>query len=150
MAIQSRAARLAPVVDMAEREEREAARSLGQCQTLLSQAEGKLANLHRYLGDYQQQWINEGSKGVSGQWLMNYQRFLAQLETAINQQNQAVAWNRANLDKAREAWQQRYARLEGLRKLVQRYIDEARVAADKREQKLLDELSQRLLQRERL
>src|SRR6218665_2275943 len=128
MAVQSRATRLAPVVDMAEREEREAARNLGQCQTLLNQAETKLANLHRYLGDYQQQWINEGSKGVSGQWLMNYQRFLAQLETAINQQNQAVAWNRGNLDKAREAWQQRYARLEGLRKLVQRYIDEARVA----------------------
>ncbi|MCY1552254.1 Flagellar FliJ protein [compost metagenome] len=44
----------------------------------------------------------------------------------------------------REAWQQRYARLEGLRKLVQRYLDEARMAEDKREQKLLDELAQRL------
>ncbi len=149
MAVQSRAARLAPVVDMAEAEEREAARNLGKCQTLLNQAEGKLQSLHQYLADYQQQWITEGRQGVSGQWLMNYQRFLAQLETAINQQNQSVAWNRNNLDKAREIWQQRYARLEGLRKLVQKYLDEARVAADKREQKLLDELSQRLLQRER-
>ena len=146
----SRAVRLAPVIEMAERAEREAARQLAHCQGLLGKAEAQLGELERYRADYQQQWISEGSKGVSGQWLMNYQRFLAQLETAINQQNQAVAWNRANLDKAREAWQQRYARLEGLRKLVQRYIDEARVAADKREQKLLDELSQRLLQRERL
>jgi flagellar FliJ protein len=31
-----------------------------------------------------------------------------------------------------------------LRKLVQRYIDEARQLEDKREQKLLDELSQRI------
>lgn len=144
MAVQSRATRLAPVVEMAEREEREAARNLGQCQTLLTQAEGKLANLHRYLSDYQQQWINEGSKGVSGQWLMNYQRFLSQLESAIGQQTQSVNWHRDNLDKARGAWQQRYARLEGLRKLVQRYLDEARAADDKREQKLLDELVQRL------
>ncbi|PTQ69882.1 flagellar export protein FliJ [Pseudomonas sp. GV071] len=149
MAVQSRASRLAPVVDMAEREEREAARSLGQCQTLMNQAEGKLKDLHRYLGDYQQQWITEGRNGVSGQWMMNYQRFLSQLETAIKQQNQSVDWHRNNLDKARELWQQKYARLEGLRKLVQKYMDEARVAADKREQKLLDELSQRLLQRER-
>lgn len=149
MALPSRASRLAPVVDMAEREEREAARALGQCQTLVNQAEGKLGDLHRYLGDYQQQWITEGRNGVSGQWMMNYQRFLAQLETAIKQQNQSVEWHRANLDKARELWQQKYARLEGLRKLVQKYMDEARVAADKREQKLLDELSQRLLQRER-
>jgi flagellar FliJ protein len=38
--------------------------------------------------------------------------------------------------------------VEGLRKLVQRYLEEARAAADKREQKLLDELAQRLPQRD--
>lgn len=140
----SRAARLAPVVDMAERAEREAAVQLGRCQGLVSQAEVKLGELERYRSDYQQQWISEGQRGVSGQWLMNYQRFLSQLESAIGQQRQSVAWHRSNLDKVREAWQQRYARLEGLRKLVQRYQEEARMAEDKREQKLLDELAQRL------
>lgn len=144
MALPSRAARLAPVVEMAERAEREAARMLGRCQGQLTQAEMKLGELERYRADYQQQWIEEGRRGVSGQWLMNYQRFLSQLESAIGQQMQSVNWHRDNLDKARGAWQQRYARLEGLRKLVQRYLDEARVADDKREQKLLDELVQRL------
>ncbi|PAU65664.1 flagellar protein FliJ [Pseudomonas sp. PIC25] len=145
----SRAARLAPVVEMAEKAEREAARQLGHCQGLLSQAEVKLGELERYRGDYQQQWITEGRQGVSGQWLMNYQRFLSQLETAIGQQSRSVDWHRANLEKAREQWQQRYARLEGLRKLVQRYMDEARLAEDKREQRLLDELAQRLPNGER-
>ncbi|MCY1432567.1 Flagellar FliJ protein [compost metagenome] len=140
----NRAARLAPVVEMAERAEREAARMLGRCQGQLTQAEMKLGELERYRGDYQQQWIEEGRRGVSGQWLMNYQRFLSQLESAIGQQLQSVKWHRDNLDKARAAWQQRHARLEGLRKLVQRYLDEARAADDKREQKLLDELAQRL------
>ncbi|WP_437884242.1 flagellar export protein FliJ [Pseudomonas sp. LRF_L74] len=140
----SRAARLAPVVDMAERAEREAARQLGLCQGQLGKAERQLGDLERYRGDYQQQWINEGRQGVSGQWIMNYQRFLAQLEGAVKQQQQSVGWHRENMNKAREVWQQRYARLEGLRKLVQRYIDEARAAEDKREQKLLDELAQRL------
>lgn len=140
----SRAARLAPVIDMAERAEREAAQALGRCQQLLSQAQGKLGELERYRGDYQQQWINQGQLGVSGQWLMNYQRFLTQLETAVGQQRQAIAWQQNNVDKAREVWQQRYARLEGLRKLVQRYLHEARQAEDKREQKMLDEFAQRL------
>ncbi|MWV12575.1 flagella biosynthesis chaperone FliJ [Pseudomonas sp. R-28-1W-6] len=140
----SRAARLAPVIEMAERAEREAARQLGHCQGLLGKAEAQLGELERYRGDYQQQWITEGRQGVSGQWLMNYQRFLSQLETAIGQQQQSVNWHRDNLGKARSLWQQRYARLEGLRKLVQRYLDEARLAEDKREQKLLDELAQRL------
>ncbi|MBP8171350.1 MAG: flagella biosynthesis chaperone FliJ [Pseudomonas sp.] len=140
----SRAARLAPVIDMAERAEREAAQVLGRCQQQLQQAQGKLGELERYRGDYQQQWINQGQQGVSGQWLMNYQRFLTQLETAIGQQRQTLLWHQDNLRKARELWQQRYARLEGLRKLVQRYLLEARQAEDKREQKLLDEFAQRL------
>lgn len=144
----SRAARLAPVVEMAERDEREAARKMAHMQGLLAQAETQLGELERYRADYQQQWLSEGSKGVSGQWLMNYQRFLSQLETAIGQQQQSIHWYRQNLDKARSAWQQRYARVEGLRKLVQRYLDEARAAEDKREQRLLDELSQRLPSRE--
>ena len=140
----SRAARLAPVIDMAERDEREAAVALGRCQQQLSLVPGKLGELERYRGDYQQQWINQGQQGVSGQWLMNYQRFLTQLETAIGQQRQAAAWQQDNVNKARELWQQRYARLEGLRKLVQRYLQEARQAEDKREQKMLDEFAQRL------
>ena len=140
----SRAARLAPVIEMAERAEREAAMQLGHCQGLLSQARVKLGELEQYRGDYQQQWISEGQRGVSGQWLMNYQRFLSQLETAIGQQRQSVAWHGNNLDKLRVVWQQRHARLEGLRKLVQRYQEEARLSADKREQKLLDELAQRI------
>ncbi len=85
-----------------------------------------------------------GSSGVSGQWLLGYQGFLAQLGTAIDQQRQSLNWHQNNLNKSREAWQQAFARVEGLRKLVQRYMDEARQLEDKREQKLLDELSQRL------
>ena len=140
----SRAARLAPVIEMAERAEREAARQLGHYQGLLNKAEVQLGELERYRGDYQQQWLAQGQQGVSGQWLMNYQRFLNQLETAVGQQHQSIKWHRTSLEKARLVWQQRYARLEGLRKLIQRYKDEARILDDRREQKLLDELAQRL------
>lgn len=140
----SRAARLAPVIAMAERAEREAARLFGQGQAQLAQAEAKLGELHQYFTDYQQQWISQGSQGVSGQWLVNYQRFLTQLESAIGQQQRSVEWHRANQEKLRQQWSQRRARLDGLCKLVDRYLQEARIAADKYEQKLLDEFSQRL------
>lgn len=140
----SRAARLRPVIEMAERAEREAARQLGQAQLQLGQAEAKLGELRQYFNDYQQQWLTQGSQGVSGQWLMNYQRFLSQLESAIGQQQRSVDWHRNNLNKLREQWQQRRGRLEGLGKLVERYRLEAQRLADKREQKLLDEFSQRL------
>lgn len=144
MAVNSRAARLAPVVEMAEEAERKAVQRLGQFQQQVTQAQAKLSELERFREDYQQQWINRGGQGVNGSWLLNYQRFLGQLETAMNQQRQSLTWHQNNLNNARQVWQQAYARVEGLRKLVQRYLDEARRAEDKREQKLLDELAQRL------
>ncbi|MEX6667109.1 flagellar export protein FliJ [Pseudomonas sp. W2-17] len=140
----SRAGRLAPVVEMAEKVEKAAVQRLGHFQGQVRLAETKLGELDKFRSDYQQQWIDKGAHGVSGQWLMNYQRFLNQLETAVAQQRQSLAWHENNLNKARGEWQKAYARVEGLRKLVQRYIDEARALEDKREQKLLDELVQRL------
>lgn len=140
----SRAARLAPVVDMAEKAEKTAVQRLGYFQGQVKVAESKLADLHAFRLDYSEQWIVRGSTGVSGQWLLGFQGFLAQLDTAVDQQRQSLQWHQNNLDKARDAWQQAFARVEGLRKLVQRYMDEAQRAEDKREQKLLDELSQRL------
>ncbi|MCY1278377.1 Flagellar FliJ protein [compost metagenome] len=139
-----RAERLAPVVDMAVKAEREAARQLGQVQAQLLQAQRQLADLERYRLDYQQQWLERGRQGVSGQWLIDYQRFLGQLEGAVEQQGRSVDWHRGVVDKARNAWQEKYARVEGLRKLVERYREEARRAEDKREQRQLDELSQRV------
>jgi flagellar FliJ protein len=146
----SRAERLAPVVDMAETAERTAAQRLGHFQGQVRIAEGKLEELEQFRLSYQQQWINKGGTGVSGQWLMNYQRFLNQLETAVGQQRKSLEWHQNNLNQARGTWQQAYARVEGLRKLVQRYVAEARKLEDKREQKLLDELSQRLPRHESL
>ena len=146
----SRSSRLAPVVDMAEKAEKTAVQRLGYFQGQVRLAESKLGDLERFRGEYQQQWIERGSKGVSGQWLMGYQGFLNQLETAVSQQRQSLVWHENNLNKARETWQQAYARVEGLRKLVQRYADEARQLEDKREQKLMDELSKRLQRRDTL
>ncbi|MGW8462338.1 flagellar export protein FliJ [Pseudomonas sp. GL-B-19] len=140
----SRAARLAPVVDMAEKAEKTAVLRLGHFQGQVRVAESKLADLEAFRLEYQEQWIVRGSSGVSGQWLLGYQGFLAQLGTAIDQQRQSLNWHQNNLSKARDTWQQAFARVEGLRKLVQRYRDEAQQLEDKREQKLLDELSQRL------
>ena len=140
----SRAARLAPVVDMAEKAEKTAVQRLGYFQGQVKVAESKLADLNAFRLDYSEQWIVRGSTGVTGQWLLGFQGFLAQLDTAVDQQRQSLVWHQNKLDKAREEWQQAFAKVEGLRKLVQRYREEAQRLEDKREQKLLDELSQRL------
>jgi len=75
---------------------------------------------------------------------LNYQRFLSQLEVAIEQQRNSLRWHNTNVAKARDVWQKCYARLEGLKKLVQKYRDQIRHTADKREQKAMDEFAQRI------
>ena len=142
-----RAQRLLPVIDMAQTAEQEASGRLRQYKAALHNAQQQLQNLQQYRDDYQQQWINKGQTGVSGQWLMNYQRFLSQLEIAIEQQQKSLAWHEGNVSSSQAVWQQAYARLEGLRKLVQRYREEAQKTADKQQQKLLDEMALRLMLR---
>lgn len=137
------ATRLAPVVHMAEQAEREAVKKMGQAQQQLTQAAGKLQDLEHYRDDYHQRWLAEGGQGVSSQWIINYQRFMAQLETAITQQQRSVLWYQNNLATLRQHWQQCHARLEGLRTLLERQKQEALRLAEKREQKQQDEFCQR-------
>lgn len=136
--------RLLPVVQMAEDAEREAAARLAKAQQQLQQAQQQLEGLEQYRNDYQQQWVQQGQQGVTGEWLMNYQRFLSQLEVAIEQQRNNLRWHNTNVDKLRQMWQQTYARLEGLKKLIEKYRTQIQQIADKREQKEMDEFAQRI------
>lgn len=146
---ESRIRRLTPVLDIALEEERKAAGMLGDCQRQLDDAQARLRDLEFYATEYQKGWTQRGQQGVGRDWLLNYQRFMAQMQTAIEQQQQTVIWYRQSLEKAREVWRQRYQRLEAMRKLIERYQQEARLRADKQDQKLLDELSQRAFERNR-
>lgn len=140
---EERIRRLSPVLDMALDDERKAATLLGQCQKQLDDAQGRLCDLEYYCGEYAKGWTQRGEQGVGREWLMNYQRFMAQMEVALEQQRQTVSWHSQSIDKARESWRERYQRLEALRKLIEKYRQEAQARADRQEQKLLDELSQR-------
>ena len=66
MASGGRAARLAPVVDMAEKAEKAAAQRLGHFQGQVNLANSKLGDLENFRADYQSQWVDRGSQGVSG------------------------------------------------------------------------------------
>ena len=140
---ESRIRRLMPVVDMALEEERKAATVLGQCQQQFDDAQSRLSDLEYYCTEYAKGWTQRGEQGVGREWPMNYQRFMAQMEVALEQQRQTVEWHSQSIEKARESWRERYQRLEALRKLIEKYRLEAQARADRQEQKLLDELSQR-------
>lgn len=139
----SRVRRMTPVLDLALEEEKKAAGMLGDCQKQLDEAAARLHDLEHYSGEYAKGWAQRGGEGVGREWLLNYQRFMAQMQTAIEQQRQTLGWHQQSLERARATWRERYQRVEALRKLIEKYRDEARARADKQEQKLLDDLTQR-------
>ncbi|WP_193074718.1 flagellar export protein FliJ [Pseudomonas sp. FME51] len=139
----SRVRRMAPVLDLALEEEKKAAGMLGECQKQLDDASLRLRDLEHYSGEYAKGWSQRGGEGVGRDWLINYQAFMAQMQAAIEQQKQTLGWHQQSLERARDTWRQRYQRVEALRKLIAGYREEARARADKQEQKLLDELTQR-------
>ena len=118
---ESRVRRLVPVVEMAVDEERKAAARLGESQKQVEDAKARLRDLEFYCSEYEKGWSQRGSQGVGRDWLLNYQRFMAQMQTAIEQQTQTVKWYETSLDKVREQWRQRYQRVQALRKLIERY-----------------------------
>lgn len=136
----ARIQRLMPAVMLAEKAEREAARVLGQCQQQLQGALNKLEELEQYRSEYQANWLESGRKGVTADWIQRYQRFLAQLDTAIVQQQQVVSLRRSHQEKAALQWRARQGRLEALRKVIERYRTEAAHKGALAEQKQLDEL----------
>src|SRR5689334_13691014 len=67
------------------------ARELGRLVGERKQMQAKLDLLVQYRGEYQARLADAARTGIRGEGLLNYQRFLANLERAIEQQTQAMA-----------------------------------------------------------
>jgi flagellar export protein FliJ len=109
MASGGRAARLAPVVDMAESAEKAAAQRLGHFQGQVNLANSKLGDLENFRGEYQRNGSIAAARACPGNGCATTSTFSTSLESAVGQQRQSLVWHQNNLDKARETWQQAYA-----------------------------------------
>jgi len=135
--------RLQPVIEQAKKAEQEAAAKLAQSQQQLSQQQAQLTALLRYQADYQKQWQNLGRQSQTAQCLQDYRRFLDQLQSAIDLQQNRTEQSQQQVETAQNHWQQQHSRSEALNKLQRRYQTEIDQAAAKCEQRLLDEWTQR-------
>ncbi|MDX1453168.1 MAG: flagellar export protein FliJ [Oleiphilaceae bacterium] len=139
-----RSDRLQLVLEVAQRKEQKAMEALQACRQKLNQQEQQLDNLR----DYQQQYLN-GLKGamqgrVALQNLQSYHRFVEQLSSAIEQQQQVVVHARYAFDQARQQWLECREKSSSLNDLVQRCRqEEARVREKQLEKRLEDDLNAR-------
>ena len=138
-----RSTRLAVVLDLAKRAEKEAARVFTDSKNRLQHEQDKLGELEQYYNDY----IGMYGAQTSGVWAIEISRsrqFLQQLSDVKKEQASHISKAEGIKDAAKQVWQKAHLKYENMDALVRRYKIEENKIADKTEQKMIDEwVSQR-------
>jgi flagellar FliJ protein len=135
--------RLRPVVRVAENNEQQAVRALGESQTALQEAQQKLAELEQYRRDYLENFQQSGQRGMSAARMEDYRRFLQKLDLAIAEQQQVLQQLGYQVEQRRQSWMATRNKVRSLDNAVSRYQAEEQRQAHKKEQGENDERSQR-------
>lgn len=135
---------LQPLVNLAEHQNESATRKLGQLNKQQQSAEQKLDTLREYRKDYQNKLQKAIQNGISPTELRNFEHFIRKIDDAINQQLKIVEQSKASAKTGHNEFNTTQRKLKSLDTLKQRHIETQRRAAEKSEQKALDEHSGRL------
>ena len=106
-------------------------------------AREQLDGLTTYRSDYCKRWTAQFSKAATMDIVRCYQAFVARLDQAISQQQGMVRSAQAGIENARKRLVEREIRDATVERLIARRRALLARALDRREQKNLDELSQR-------
>lgn len=126
----------------------EAARLLGRLSAERTHAERQSTMLQDYRQDYLERLQLSMSNGMSASDCHNYQRFIGTLDDAISLQQNVLIQADENLAKARLFWQQEKRKLNSYDALAKREIRAQAVVESRREQRINDEYSARLVRRQ--
>lgn len=136
--------RLEPVKALREKQLKDEARKLALASQALQAATRQLVDLEQYLKGY----YADPSRGVgqykSAQDLMAYQLFIVKLNDAIGRQRQVVSIKEAGFKAQQMRWIEASANVQTMVRLIEKARVEEQKIEDKREQKIIDELSTRL------
>lgn len=133
--------RMQVLVDISQRKEEEVAKLLAKDQARLQQDQQKLQELKEYADQYDQQ---RNLLGLSPYLTTNYQHFVERLQQAIQQQAMQVKRSQQQVNMSLKRWQDARAKTKGMDWLKDKSVQEEVAAADKQEQKQIDEFASRM------
>jgi flagellar FliJ protein len=96
-----------------------------------------------YRGEYEQRWATQFKTDGRMELVNCYRGFMDRLTQAVEQQQRVVVHAHAAFDQARLRLRDGEIRVASVRKLIERRQAEARLSADRREQKTTDEFASR-------
>jgi flagellar FliJ protein len=135
--------RFKPIQKVTSQRERKAAAALGESLKQREAARQRLDELRQYLAEYLLRFENEARNGLSSSQVMEYQVFISKLDTAIAQQEQAVAESEQVCDSSKQQWRGRYSKSKAMDNAIERMRDNERKDSERREQAEADERAQR-------
>ncbi len=134
----SRSRRLKPVVEHADDLEQKALREVARCQNELETQKMRLQQLQQYRLEYQGR-KNDASQVYSSFELVEYQRFLQQLDQTIEQQQLVLKQCEVTLNGKRDQWKETRVNAKLMHKVVENLNQQEMRHQEKLEQKEMDE-----------
>lgn len=136
-----RSKRLAPVVNIAIKATDSALIKMGEANAAWHKEKQQLEELNHYKEEYLARFRQGNTAIMSAQKVLELRGFLAQLDQAIQAQEQQVQIYAHQLNQQRAFWQQKRSKEQVMQSLVERYHHEETQVELKQEQQLSDEHS---------
>ena len=140
--------RLALLKTLLEREQKRRDEQMAAVRNAVANAEAQQQQadgLTGYRSEYCQKWSAQFQQAAQMEILRSYHGFLSRLDQAINQQKSVVEHAHRMVEAQRQRLVEREIRVATVERLIQRREAMLAKLADRRDQKNLDELAQRLV-----
>ena len=139
--------RLALLKTLLEREQKRRDEQMAQVRAAVANAQAQQQQadgLGGYRGEYCAKWSAQFRQAANMEILRSYHGFLSRLDQAITQQQSVVEHAQRMVEAHRQRLVEREIRVATVERLIQRREAMLAKVADRRDQKNLDELAQRL------
>lgn len=132
---------LQPLVQLAKQKNDAAIKNLGKLNQQQQSAQDKLVMLNQFRRDYQLQFQEVVSRGISPVDMRNFQDFIYRLDQAIEQQQRVVEHSTNSVNAGREELMGTQRKMRSFDTLAQRHLEAEQKLEAKAEQKLMDEFA---------
>ena len=136
-----KSARLTAIAKIEEAKERAEARKLSECQKAAREKKVKLRELEKFLGEYNERFMQLTRSGAQAGKIRSSHAFLSQLNNAILQQRKAVLEAERAAEEYREQWMLAKRRVDILQKAVDKLRVQELQHEQRKEQLIIDELA---------
>jgi flagellar protein FliJ len=134
--------RFEPIHQIASTSARDLSRVMGDAGRKVAELERQLEQLQTYRDEYVRN-STPSPGAMDAVKLQNFRSFLERLGEALTQHHQALDLARKEFDKRRAQWSEKRIEAESLNRVVDRFRQEERNAADRREQREGDDAAMR-------